>query len=116
MDFNSFWQAYPKRRGSNPKVPARTKWDAALKSGVEPERIINSARAYADELRETGKLNTEFVCQAVTWLNQKRYEDYAVDPGSVERNAKIERDMAVRGWKWNGEKWEQKCSYQMKKL
>ncbi len=105
MTFDDFWKIYPPRKGSNPKVLARTRWDRALKNGIEPERIINSAKAYGDELREQGKLGTEFVCQAATWLNQKRYEDYAPDPGSKERDAKIEADMARRGYAWRENKW-----------
>lgn len=105
MTFDAFWLIYPKRKGCNPKAPARTKWDRAIKKGVEPERIINSAKAYADELKDLGQSGTEFVCQAKTWLNQQRWEDYAPDPGSKERDAKINADMARRGYAWDGFKW-----------
>jgi hypothetical protein len=106
LTFADFWLVFPRRKGSNPKVLARTKWDKALRLGAEPERIINSARAYREELESDGKVGSEFVCQASTWLNQQRYEDYAPDPGSIERNAKIDSDMLKRGYKWNGTKWE----------
>lgn len=105
LTFTDFWDAYPKRRGSNPKAPAEKKYTAAIASGVDPERVINSAKAYADELRELNQIGTQFVAQAQTWLNQKRWDDYAPDPGSKERHAKIAADMAKRGWAWNGEKW-----------
>ena len=105
LTFTDFWSVYPRRKGANPKAPAEKKYYAAIRSGVDHERIINSAKAYADELCETDKLGTEFVAQAQTWLNQKRWDDYAPDPGSKERNAKIDSDMAKRGYKWNGEKW-----------
>jgi hypothetical protein len=106
LTFSEFWSSYPKRLGSNPKSAAQKKYNALVKSGIEPERMINSAKAYADELRDQKKLGTEFVCQARTWLNQERYNDYAPDPGSAERTAKINADMLRRGWKWNGAKWE----------
>ena len=105
LTFSDFWAAYPKRRGSNPRATAEKRFYAAVKSGVEPERIINSAKTYADELRELHKIGTEFVAQAQTWLNQRRWDDYAADPGSAWRTAKIEADMAARGWTWSGEKW-----------
>ena len=97
LTFADFWVAYPKRRGPNPKIPAEKKFYAAVKSGVDPERIINSAKAYADELRGLKQYGTEFVCQARTWLNQCRWEDYAPDPGSADRNAKLDAMMAYPG-------------------
>ncbi len=103
--FSDFWKVYPKRKGANPKATAEKKYFLATKT-VDSERIINSAKAYADECRETDIIETPFVCQAATWLNQKRYEDYAPDPGSKERTAKIAEDMKKRGWEWSGQKWE----------
>jgi hypothetical protein len=106
LTFSEFWAIYPKRKGANPRALAEKKFNSAIRSGVDPERIINSAKRYADELRETEKLNTEFVCQAATWLNQRRFEDYAPDPGSKERDAKIDADMKRRGYEWDGSKWQ----------
>ena len=104
-NFSAFWTAYPKRRGSNPRALAEKKWIAAVKSGVDPEHILSSAMKYSDELREQNLLGTEFVCYASTWLNQKRYLDYAPDPGNKDRQARIDADMAQRGYKWEGDRW-----------
>ena len=106
LTFSDFWAAYPRRRGSNPKAPAEKKFCAAVSSGIDPERIINSAKAYADELRDLQQLGSQFVAQAQTWLNQKRWDDYAPDPGSAERDARVAADMKKRGWCWTGQKWE----------
>lgn len=76
-DFQKFWTEYPKREGSNPKEPARKKFVAAVKSGAEPEAIIRGVVAYADEQKQLGKIGTTYVAQAVTWLNQQRWNDYA---------------------------------------
>ncbi len=65
-------EAFPKRKGSNPKHPARAKFFRAVKSGVDPELIISGAGRYAED-PQTG---TEFICMASTWLNQRRWEDY----------------------------------------
>lgn len=70
--FDQFWGAYPKRLGSNPKAPARAKFMTAVRRGSDPQKIIAGAQAYARE----AKVGTEFVCMAVTWLNQRRWEDY----------------------------------------
>lgn len=105
LTFADFWTAYPPRKGSNPKAAARTKWDSAIKNGVEPEIIVNAAKAYRDEMIAAGQLGTEFVCHARTWLNQKRFLDYAPDPEGKERAARLDADMARRGYIWDGIRW-----------
>jgi hypothetical protein len=98
MTFDDFWSAYPKRKGSNPKHPASLKFATAVKNGADPAHLVSSARQYAEELEQQGKNDSEFVCMASTWLNQKRWMSYAPDKG--ERLAKIDADMAQRGYKW----------------
>jgi hypothetical protein len=93
--FDAFWNAYPMREGANPKEPARKAFVAHLKSGMDADAIIAGARGYAEELRRTNKLNTSFVAQAVTWLNQKRWADYqaaAPKPIVVEPDADVAID------------------------
>jgi hypothetical protein len=79
-DFEKFWKAYPKRLGTNPKAPAKKKFQAAVKAGTPAVQIIGAAQAYADEQRKLEKTGTEFIAQAVTWLFQRRYEDYQKAP------------------------------------
>ena len=72
--FEHFWRAYPDRGPHpNPKKPAREKFLAAIKKGVDPAVIICSAEAYtayAASITDRSK-----VAQAVTWLVQERYGD-----------------------------------------
>lgn len=72
--FTRFWAQYPSREGPNPKAPAKLKFDRAVICGADPERIISAAIQYA----KTVAMQTDrrFITQAVTWLNQRRYEDY----------------------------------------
>jgi hypothetical protein len=105
LTFDDFWFAYPPRKGGNPKAAARTKWDVAIKKGVEPEIIVNAALKFRDEMRESESLGTSFVPMARTWLFQQRYLDYVPDPDKQERNAKTDADMLKRGYIWKGEKW-----------
>lgn len=79
--FEEFWKSYPKRDGANPKAPARKKFLAHIKSGVDPQIIISGARRYAAEMRTKGQFATPYVAQAITWLNQQRYDDYRPPPG-----------------------------------
>lgn len=69
--FDEFWSAYPKRDGANPKKPAHTKWKTIVKK-VSPDVLIDAAKAYAKQ--NAGK-DPKFVAQAITWLNQERWND-----------------------------------------
>jgi hypothetical protein len=72
--FEEFWKAYPSRRDSpNPKKPARQKFNAAVKGGVDPQAIIAAARSYAETCRRKGT-EPQYVAQAQTWLNQERWK------------------------------------------
>ena len=74
-EFEEFWKAYPKREGANPKAPARKSFLAALKAGTEASEIVAGARACA--ARDRDKIGTPFIPQAVKWLRDRRWEDYA---------------------------------------
>ena len=89
--FDEFWGAYPKRDGSNPKHPAKKKFLAAVKSGVEAESIIAGARRYAGDLASKQIVGTPYVKQAVTWLNARMWEDQAHHPTGPPNGA--------AGWK-----------------
>ncbi len=75
VDFEIFWEAYPRRAGSNPKKPAMEKYLKIVAKGEPIESILLGAKAYAESLRSEGKESTQFVAQAVTWLNQERWRD-----------------------------------------
>lgn len=75
-EFDRFWDAFPKRDGANPKEPARKKFVAMCKSGVDASEIIAGAAAYAAAEAKRSKVGTPYITQAVTWLNQQRWKDY----------------------------------------
>jgi hypothetical protein len=76
-DFERLWKAYPRRDGANPKSPAKRKFIGAVRSGAEPLAIISAAESYAGEEAARDRVGTPYVAQAVTWLNQRRWEDFA---------------------------------------
>jgi len=79
-EFESFWQVYPSRgTHSNPKEPAQRKFEAAVESGVDPTEIICGADNYrrSEELNGT---DPQFIPQAKTWLNQRRWKDHQEAP------------------------------------
>jgi hypothetical protein len=73
--FETFKAHYPRRKGANPWRPARAQWDAALRAGACPDRIIAALKAGIGFDRE--KIGTEFIPQAVKWLRDRRFEDHA---------------------------------------
>ncbi len=74
--FDEFWRTYPSRgRHSNPKKPARAKFEVALKRGVEGWAIIRGAQNYAAYVEREGT-DPKYVAQAQTWLTQDRWTQY----------------------------------------
>jgi hypothetical protein len=78
--FETFWRIYPKRGNhSNPKKPARAKFETALRHGADSEAIIRGAQNYAAAVQANGT-EPRYVAQAVTWLNQERWTEYQEAP------------------------------------
>jgi hypothetical protein len=75
--FERFKKAFPRRDGANPWQPAEKKFNALVKTGVDPEAMIAAAVSLAREEGARGNIGTKFIPQAVTWLNQQRFQDYA---------------------------------------
>lgn len=77
--FERFWQAYPHRGGvKKGKQPARTKWRAAIRSGVDPEQVIAAAQAHHGDRR----VIEGYARDPATWLNQRGWEDEIEPPRS----------------------------------
>lgn len=72
--FEEFWAAYPPRAGSRDKISAVRAYRAALKR-ASPSQIIAGAKAYHSYIAAAGKLKTEFIRQARTWLNGNGWEE-----------------------------------------
>lgn len=75
-DFDLFWSAYPKRKGTNPKKPARDKFARLVRDGVDAAMILRGAQNYARHMESTGAAGTPYVKQAITWLNQELWNEY----------------------------------------
>jgi hypothetical protein len=84
--FIAFWEAYPKRMGSNPKWPAYLAWKKALKL-ESAESIVRAAKNFSTAMGD--KVGTQFIPMGATWLNQRRWEEYLTEPAP-----EIVRDLA----------------------
>jgi hypothetical protein len=86
--FDEFWKEYPKRDGDNPRKPAEKKFNALVKTGVDPEIMIAGARQAAADARKRSIYATKFVPQAIKWLNDQRFLDVATqafnEPAAVD--------------------------------
>ncbi|ELJ4824685.1 helix-turn-helix domain-containing protein [Salmonella enterica] len=72
-EFETAWQAYPKRAGGNSKSAAWKSWKARLKDGVKPEDMLAGVKRYAAYARATGSVGTQYVKQAATFFGPDRH-------------------------------------------
>lgn len=75
-EFEEFWKAYPKRPN-----PAKDQASVAHKKALKHtsnKTLIDSLEGYKAYLG--AKIGTEYVLQARTYLNEKRYLDYVTEP------------------------------------
>ena len=70
--FEIFWALYPQRKGRNPKEPAARKFSKL--SPHEQQAAQSGAKAYAAWCRRENQ-NPQYIPQAVTWLNQRGWEE-----------------------------------------
>ena len=92
--FEAFWRCYPSRHPhSNPAKPARTKFEAAVKRGVDPALIIRGAEHYAAVVAQQGT-EPRYVAQAQTWLGQERWSEYQEAPKPGAQGAPRRRGIA----------------------
>lgn len=75
--FDSFWNIYPKRSGSNPRLQAFAAWKARCLD-CPPADLLAGAERYAAFCDATNKTGTEYVKQAVSWLSP-RFEGWTQD-------------------------------------
>lgn len=75
--FEEFWLTYPRRDGPNPRKPAEERFNSLVKTGVDPQTMIDAARELCEAERKRGNIGTRFIPQAITWLNQQRWSDHA---------------------------------------
>lgn len=72
-EFETAWQAYPKRTGGNPKNSAYKAWNARLREGVSPDVILEGVKRYAAFVTATGKVGSEYVKQAATFFGPDKH-------------------------------------------
>jgi hypothetical protein len=72
--FEEFWEAYPKRDGSADRKGAAKAFKAALRRATL-ETILDGTDHFRDAMTARGKVGTEYIPQARTWLNGDRWHE-----------------------------------------
>lgn len=85
-EFEKVWAVYPKRAGGNSKADAFKAWNARIKSGVEPQVLLDGVLRYAAYVEATGRLNTEYVKQASTFFGKSLHYEEAWTVQNTVRN------------------------------
>lgn len=108
-EFETAWDAYPKRAGGNSKAGAFKAWKARLKDGVEPGDMLAGVKRYAAYARATGSVGTQFVKQAATFFGPDRHFDESWQapsapgggrPGVLPVSGFSEQNYGESSWDW----------------
>ena len=72
--FDTLWEVYPKRQGSNPRNPAAELADKLVRHGrVTWDELIAGAKSYARVVRDIP--DRSHIKQLKTWLHQECWRD-----------------------------------------
>ena len=84
-----FWPNYPKRFGSNPKELARKKIISAILKGENPTEILDGVHRLFAGLQRGGKIGTEYVPMAITWINRRQWKDDPLPAGNGKARGEV---------------------------
>ncbi|MBP1999728.1 hypothetical protein J2Z69_000747 [Paenibacillus shirakamiensis] len=79
-DFESFWNAYPRKIG---KKESAKKFESVIKSGEDSKVLIRCATNYKNHC-ERQRTDTQYIKHPKTFLNEERYKDYMNGGESIE--------------------------------
>ncbi|MEH3296820.1 hypothetical protein POW16_27540 [Raoultella planticola] len=108
-EFETAWDAYPKRAGGNSKAGAFKAWKARLKDGVKPDDMLAGVKRYAAYARATGSVGTQFVKQAATFFGPDRHFEESWQspsapgggrPGVLPVSGFSEQNYGESSWDW----------------
>lgn len=88
-EFAAFWAQYPPRAGGNPRQTALSAWRARRAEGVPATALLDGLARYRAYLEADGKIGTQFVQQAATFLSKAKrsWEDpWSLPTSDVEND------------------------------
>lgn len=84
--FSDFWEIYPKRDGSPDRKGAVKAFRTALKR-APLQTILDGTEHFSEAMTARGKVGTEYVPQARTWLNGDRWNERYDHAGPADTKA-----------------------------
>lgn len=75
-DFQNLKKVFPKRAGNYGWKAAERKFNALVKTGVDPKLIVAAAKRLGETLKS--KIGTEFIPMPASWLNSEDFVESAV--------------------------------------
>lgn len=67
-EFERAWGAYPKREGDNPKIKARTAWNASIKRGNSTAEMLAGLERYRSYVQQKHQEGTTLTMQALRFF------------------------------------------------
>lgn len=97
-EFETLWSEYPQREGPNPKRDALKAYRARMREGVRPDDLIAGVLRYRDWLMRKGKVGTEFVQRASTFLGpgENWKQSFEAGGGGLTRPPETDREAWLR--------------------
>lgn len=96
-EFEALWSEYPQREGPNPKRDALKAYRARMREGVSPDDLLAGVRRYKAWLMSKGKVGTEFVQRASTFLGpSQNWQQTFEAQGGLARPADDDREAWLR--------------------
>ena len=97
-EFETLWSEYPQREGPNPKRDALKAYRARMREGVSPDDLIAGVLRYKSWLMRKGKVGTEFVQRASTFLGpgENWKQSFEAGGGGLTRPPEADRDAWLR--------------------
>ena len=103
--FGAFWAAYPSRDGNKDRKGALKAFGPAVQRAGGHELITRAAARYAAHCREKGKIGTEMVKQARSWLNGDLWSEWLPQEPTKPASSRVavrEGTPAWDAWKRTG--------------
>lgn len=92
-EFEDFWQAFPSERKAN-KQGCKSKFAAAIKNGVQANRIIDAAARYRDDPNR----EPAYTVAPHRWLNEERWEAPPLPARGLTHSGPTSRPNTHEAW------------------
>jgi hypothetical protein len=101
--FSAFKEVYPKRSDQGWSA-AEKHFNAAVRSGVDPNDVVQAARNYGERMRQEQR-KPQHILTAKNWLRDQQWRDDLPTPADIEARARRETAARKKGYEWINDRW-----------